>query len=216
MVTAVRSADLERVLAQRADIVEAATAALDIGGLPPPAEMSRRQRWRLLGLDVRGDLAAVAVARRGKRAGLVVETHRFRRQEGAWVWDQMGPSSDFIEPVLPPRATSGHNGCSESTTQGDVRTGDCVRLWLLVAQATQIRTDGQTRAVPTHGWVVRVDRAADHSTEVLDVRGNVIGQLRIEAPRGIPRRFRAAMWWKRRRRPDDDLWFNYAPDRHDG
>jgi hypothetical protein len=112
--------------------------------------------------------------------------------------------------------TSGHNGCSGSTTQGDVRTGDCVGLWLLVAQATQIRTDGRTRDVPAHGWVVTVDRAADRRTEVIDVGGNVIGQLRIEAPRRIPRRFRAAMWWKRRRRPDADLWFNYAPDRHGG
>ena len=211
-----RRADLERVLAQRADIVAAATAALDGGGLGSPAELSRRHRWRLLNLDVRGDRAAVAVARRGKRSGLVVEAHRFRRQAGAWVWDEMGPSSDFDEPVLPPRATSGHNGCSASTTQRDVRRGDCVGLWLLVAQATRIRADGQTRDVPAHGWVVTLDRAADQSTEVLDVDGNILGQLRIEAPRRIPPRFRAAMWWAHRRRPDADLWFNYAPDPHGG
>ncbi len=214
IVGAVRRADLERVLAQRAEIVAGAAAALDADGLGSPKEMSRRQRWRLLGLDVRGDLAAVAVARRGKRTGLVIEAHRFRREEGAWVWDQIGPSSDFSEPVLPPRSTSGHNGCSEGATQGDVRTGDCVGLWLLVSEATRMRRDGRTRDVPAHGWVVTVDRASARSTEVLDVDGNVIGQLRIEEPRRIPRRFRAAMWWKRRRRPDADLWLNDTPDRH--
>lgn len=192
----------------------AATAALDAGGIGSPVAMSRRQRWQLLSLDARGDLAAVAVARRGKRSGLVVEVHRFRRCEGAWVWDRMGPTSDFTEPTLPPRTTSGHHGCSERRTQGNVRTGDSVGLWHLVAQATQIRTGGRTQPVPSHGWVVTVAPATRFSTQVLDAHDTVIGELGIGEPRSIPRRLRAAMWWNRRRHRDTARWFNYAPGRN--
>ncbi|WP_426573787.1 hypothetical protein [Aquihabitans sp. McL0605] len=177
--------------------------------------MSRRRRWQLLGLDASGDLAAVAVARRGKRAGLAIEAHRFRRHDGAWVWEQVGPTSDFSEPTLPPRSLSGNDGWSESATQSDVRTGDSVGLWHLVAPATQTRTDGRTRPVPPHGWVVTVDLAAARTTELLDADDEVIGHLEIQDPRSTSRRFRAAMWWNRRRRPGADLWSNDAPDHAD-
>jgi hypothetical protein len=201
------------MLAQRAEIVVAATAALDAGGIGSPAALSRQRRWRLLFLDARGDLAAVAVARRGKRSGLVVEAHHFRRGEGAWVWDQVGPTLDFTQPTLPPRATSAHGGHSMGTTQNDVRAGDIVGLWHLVAEATQIRTDGRLRSVPSHGWVVTVAPTSGCSTEVLDANDTVIGELRIEDPRRFPRRLRAARWWKRRGHLDRDVWAIDEPGR---
>lgn len=204
------------MLSQRAAIVAAAAAALDADATCPQTVMSRRQRWQLLDLDRRGDLAAVVVARRGKRSGLVVEVHCFRHLGGAWVWDQMGPTSDFAEPTLPPRATSGHDGWSESRTQSNVQTGASVGLWHLVEQATQIRTDGWQRPVPPHGWVVAVCPANGCTIEVLDADDRVIGELRTEPPRRIPRRCRTARWWNRRRRRDGDLWFNDAPGRHAG
>lgn len=202
------------MLAQRAEIVVAATAALDAGAIGSSAALSRRQRWQLLFLDARDDLAAVAVARRGKRSGLVVEAHHFRRCEGAWVWDQVGSTLEFTQPNLPPRATSEHGGYSMGTTQNDVLAGDIVGLWHLVAEATQIRSDGRHRSVPSHGWVVTVAPTSGCSTEVLDANDTLIGELRIEDQRRFPRRPRAALWWNRRRRRDRDLWFIDEPGRH--
>jgi len=144
----VRTADLQRVLAQRADIVAAAVVALNAGSVGSPGGLSRRQRWQLLGLDAWCDRAAVSVARRGKRTGLVIEAHCFRRHGDVWVWEEMGPTLDYSRPALPSRAVSGSDGYTDASAQSNVRTGDSVGLWHLVAQAAQTRADGRTRPVP--------------------------------------------------------------------
>ncbi len=163
-------------------------------------------------MDVGSDLAAVAVARRGKRTGLVVETHCFRRHDDGWIWEEVGPSVDYDEPTLPPRLVTDRGGYSDASERRNVKTGNGIGLWHLVAQAERVRTNGRARVVPPHGWVVTIDPAAEPHSEILDANDLVIGHLTIDHLR-LPWRHRAAMWWNRRRHPDRDQWFNGAPKR---
>lgn len=203
-----RNVDAERVLAWRREATVAAVEALVRGSINDAPPLSRRHRWDLLDLDVRSDRAAVAVARRGKRTGLTIETLCFRRDDGAWVQGEPGPSTDPEEPFLPKRFPADGRQAWTSCSSIGFPAGEHVALWNLVAEAAALRDDGRIRPVPDHGWVVTTQVGRRPTTEVLDTAGDVIGQLRDAVLLTLRHRVRAAL---ERRSGQSHHWFNYSP-----
>lgn len=202
-----RTADVERLLAWRRRATVAAVEALERGSIKEAPQLSRRHRWDLLDLDVRSDRAAVAVARRGKRTRLTIETLCFRRDGGAWVEADPGPSTDQEQPFLPERlSTDGPEAWTSCASIGRP-AGEHIALWHLVADARALRDDDRIRTVPDHGWVVTTQVGRRQTTEVLDAAGDVMAQL-VGGDPTLRRRVRATL--ERRSGPTDG-WFNYAP-----
>lgn len=173
-----RSADVERRDDQHSRIVEAAQAVLDSEGTTAPRPLSRRSRWQVIAVDVRPDLAAVAVARRGKRAGLSIETHVFRRAGGEWAWADIGAVWDSEEVALPQRLS--HDELTVAMGSAVAASG-CDGIWTdlyqLPREAAWLREADRLDGVPTHGWVVRVRSGPKVPTDVLDVDEQVLGRL---------------------------------------
>jgi hypothetical protein len=207
-----RTADAERRQTERLQMIEAARGALDSDTVGTTRSLSRRCRWQVLARDVRGDLAIVAVARRGKRAGLTIETHCFGHEGNAWTWKDQGPAKNFDDVDLPPRRSIPRDTFSEASVHGGDTTGSQTELWLLTREAAWVREGDRIEPVPDHGWVVRIRSALDVGrSEVLDVDGAVIGHL---GPLGPP----WVQWLldldlHRSASGDvDDGWFNEVPD----
>lgn len=188
---------------EHTEVVEASLAAVRTGTIGPAPGLSRRHRWEVLSVDVQGDHAAVAVARRGKRKGLTVRPHRFALRGGRWEWEGDGSGLGFDEPTLPGRNQGSGAVASSASTDGTVS------LWHLTEEVAAVRVDGRTVPVAAHGFFVAVERNRSQTLEALDDRGEVLGLLEVSRflrPIGLPLRI-----WLRGLGRSRTGWINRAP-----
>ncbi len=188
-------------------------------GLVDDGPPSRRQRRKVLAVDLDGDVAGVLVATRGKRVGSDLSVHQFRKEDGAWRTGSGGGGSCSDDPRLPDRSTV---PLATIQVEGFGSTGRSARRavhWATIRVGPDIETmrwRDRERTVSPTGYAVVVWRGRRMPVVTAhDAAAAVLAELEPVDTRPLFRRLPwhvRVRWMVARCRHQGD-WFNYGPTR---
>jgi len=191
----------------------ACIAAIDHGVLDDRMP-SRRQRRKVLAVDVQGDTAAVLELTRGKRRGSTLAVHCFRREGLSWVpigsGEACGDDPNVAERSALP---TGSIHVEMAGSVGGRRRGARYAVVRVGPGIERVRWRRSSRVASPTGFALVVWRGRRPTVEFHDPAGHPVGQIHLDRPGGprrrVPWRFRVRNIRGRHTKTGD--WFNYAP-----